>query len=125
MNVNQIEFKDVVGESKVIFTGTCENSSVPDEKLCYTVYQGANAYGVCQQSGCRRRGKAVLVSLGTGVVDLSDMSVSRKIKCPICSEGFDLLNMYFYKCSWVTHYQKNLGRMKFDPPGEQIGRAHV
>merc|ERR1712000_67384 len=79
----------------------------------YTVKPGANAYGVCQNSSCCRHNKEVLHPRGDGRLNV----VTMEAKCPVCSESFEVTNMFFYKCKWTTDYQKR-AKGKLDPPGE-------
>jgi hypothetical protein len=110
-----VPFTMEVDKSGCVDTGSCSSGS---DQPYFTVFPGANMCGRCEESGCSQSGKLVLTHCGFGTHNFGDPSfIQSKAKCPACNEGFDILNVYFYRCSWVTHYQRRLPRNKFDPPG--------
>lgn len=80
------------------------------------LHQGANFFGVHKdfyidftdgnkqkQSTCVNVGKQMCVKAG-GVGETVDLVVSQFL-CPKCKEPFELQNIYFYNCKFVTKYK--------------------
>lgn len=115
-NIGGVQFQNVTGSEDKVLIHAGFGSGGGGSRSAYTLSPGANFYGRCSNDCCREHGKEIVATLGFGTHDFTSISFqAHQLRCPTCNDTFESTNVYFYKCSWMVHWQKKLQGNKCEP----------